>query len=108
MLRHETVMSILRFYKEEVPSNYADYCAVCNVVWETEEVIWLKGFHGEMQRKHFRHLLKWLIDNKIKSVKAYRSPKHILPLAVDHPGGYFEIRVQDLIDRFVKEADGER
>lgn len=108
MLVHEATSSLLRFYRQENPGYYDDYCAICTVIWENREVIWLVGFHGELQRKHFRRLLQWLIDNKIKLVKAYRSPKHILPLAVEHPGGYFEIKVQDLVDRFVKEVDGKR
>lgn len=103
MLRHELTMSILRFYEEDNPTDFADYCAVCNVVWETEEVIWLKGFHGNMTRKNFRELLNWLQVNEIKRVKAYRSPNHVLPLAKQTADGYFEIKVDDLVKRFVKE-----
>jgi hypothetical protein len=102
MLRHEFLITLLRFYKEDKPSNYADYSAVCNLVWETPTTIWLKGFHGDMTRKNFRELLDFLVDNKIEIVKAFRSPKHILPLAVEKEGGYFEIKVRDLVNRFTK------
>ena len=106
MLEHELTISILRFYKEETPNDNSDHCAVCTVMWESKDVIWLKGFNGSVQRKHLRCLLNWLIDNKVKLIKAHRSPKRVLPLAVENPSGYFEIKVQDLIDRFVKEPHG--
>lgn len=101
MLRHNVTTSILRFYESDEPSDFEEYCAVCSVIWESDDTIWLQGFHGQVTRKHLRKLLKFFVDNKIKTVKAYRAPKHLLPLS-KQVQDHFEINVKELIDRFMK------
>lgn len=101
MLRHTLTTSMLRFYENENPSEYEDYCAICSLIWESKDVVWLVGFKGNVTRKHLRQLLKFLFDNNIKIVKAHRSPKHILPFG-EEVNGYLQIEVDNLVKRFMK------
>lgn len=100
MLRHNVVTSILRFYNNEHPADFEDYVAVCSLLWESKDTIWIHGFHGNVNRKHLRTLLKFFIDNDVKIVKAKRSPFRVLPLS-NNKGDHHEIVVDDLIKRFV-------
>lgn len=101
MLRHSVTTSILRFYENENPSDFEDYIAVCYLVWETNDIVWIQGFHGDLTRKHLRLLLNFFVENNIKLVRAKRSPFRTLPLS-RNMGSHHEIFVQDLIDRFIK------
>lgn len=104
MLRHEITTSILRFYENEVPGEYEDFIASCVIVWESPKVIWIKGFHGNLQRKHLRKLLEFLVSWQIETIKAFRSPTRLLPMVSSRDGTYVEIKVKDLQDRFMKKV----
>lgn len=100
MLRHETVTSTLRFYGRESDDPFAQYDAVCTVVWEGPRVVWIRGLHGTLTRQLLRELLAWLVDNHILTVKATRDSARVLPLGAVHADGHTEISVADLVSRF--------
>jgi hypothetical protein len=94
MLRYEPVAGILRFYAKDVsPGDYiAVYEASCTVVWETPEIVWLKGLSGKFTKRHMLELIRFVLDNKITKVKSYRNSGS-LPFATFTDGRYCEIDV---------------
>lgn len=104
MIKHEVLISVLRFYESDEPNEYEDYVAVCNLVWESKNTVWIKGLHGNMKRKNWRKLLKFLDNHKIETLKIIRAPHHKLPLADYLNDHYAEIKVSKLTNRFLKET----
>lgn len=101
MIRNDHLISILRFYNQENPSDYEDYCAVCTLTWESKDVIWINGLHGVLKPRHWYKLIEFLVKNNIKVIKATRSPNHKLPFVSKQNGTYCEILVQDLVDKYL-------
>lgn len=103
MIRHELQISQIRFYNTETDDPFATYDAICTVVWESASVIWIKGFHGDLTRKTMRDLLKFLITNKIATVKAHRSVERSLPGISFRDGTYVELDVAELAAKVSKQ-----
>lgn len=100
MLRHSPVTSIIRFYDcEQSDDPFEPYVAVCTLIWENNSTVWVQGLHGKMSRKLFREFLSFCVDNGVKTIKAYRSPNHQLPL-MKEVGDHLEISVDELVSRF--------
>ena len=99
MIRHETVTSTLRFYWRASDDPFAQYDAICTVVWESPRVVWIRGLHGTLSRRLLRELLAWLVDNHILVVKSHRDSARVLPLGVVHADGHTEINVAELAAR---------
>lgn len=104
MLRHELITSQIRLYNIETDDPFATYDAICTVVWESPGIIWIKGFHGELSRRTLRDLLRFLVENKITTIKAHRSLSKSLPGIVHREGTYVEINVADLALRAAKSS----
>lgn len=102
MIRHETTTSILRLYKHSSDLPTPPFDATCMVTWESPRVVWIKAFHGELNRSMLRCLLEWLADNHVHTVKAYRDSAHSLPFGQLQHDGSTTIDVASLIDRFVR------
>jgi hypothetical protein len=96
MLRHELTTSQIRFYNIQTDDPFATYDAICTVVWESPGVIWIKGFHGDLSRRTLRDLLRFLVENKITTIKAHRSLAKSLPGITHRDGTYVELSVADL------------
>ena len=96
MIRHELQISHLRFYKTESTDPFQTYDAICTIVWEKPDVIWIKGFHGQLSRQLLRELVKFFVDNKITKVKAHRSLSKNLPFIAFRDGEYTEMLVEDM------------
>lgn len=94
MIRHELTTSLVRFYKQPSDDPYQPYDAICTLVWENSETVWIHGFHGSLDRKLLRELAQFLIDNKIKIVKAHRAFERTLPFVSKREGDVVEIDVQ--------------
>lgn len=105
MIRHEPLTAALRFYERDSDLPTPPYDAICTVVWETRNTIWIRGLHGEMSRKLLRELLEWFIDNGVCTVRAHRDSAHSLPFARTQDDGSFAIDVADLIDRFARRTE---
>jgi len=100
MIRHEVLVSQLRFYEETSEDPYAQYDAVCTVIWNGTSDITIKGLHGTLSRKIFRELLDWLAVNNITTVRANRAPQRLLPCAQEQLDGSYLVLVSDLLKHF--------
>lgn len=98
MIRHEHTHTILRFYPEFTDDPYAPYVAVCTLVWETPQTVWIHGLHGTITRRSFRQLADFCVVHGITTVKAHRHPTRKLPCGVP-VGDHIEIRVADVVGR---------
>jgi hypothetical protein len=101
MIRHEVQISTIRFYNEPTDDPFAQYDAICSLVWETPTVLWIKGLHGDLTRKTLRDLLSFLVENGIQTVKAHRSAGRTLPGLKTRNGQFAEVSVTDLANRFL-------
>lgn len=90
MIRHETVISILRFYPKDTDDPLAKYDASCTLVWESSDTVWIKALSGTFTRQYLRELIRFLYDKNIKLLKSYRS-SGTLPYATKVEGNYCEI-----------------
>lgn len=93
MIRHEPISSIVRFYPEESDDPLAPYTASCMLVWETPTIIWIKGLSGTLNIALLRDFAKFLLDNKIETIRTFRASNHTLPLVTTVNGNYCEIDV---------------
>lgn len=100
MIRHDELVSHLRFYSSESSEEYPPYDAICTLVWESSTVIWVKGLQGKMTLKLWKEFAQWLIDRKIKLVKLERAEKHTMPFASLKDGNYYEVEVGDRLNRW--------
>lgn len=105
MIRHDSLISTVRFYDTETDDPFYPYVAICTIVWESPDVIWVKGLHGDLSRKLLREFLKFLVDSKIKTVKAHRANGKTLPFIVFRDNEYTEISVESLAKKFIKDSD---
>ena len=103
MIRSEPVAEIIRFYDVESDDPYADYVAVCTIVWETKDIVWIKAMNGRVSRKHLIELAQWLIDRKVKKARASRVHGKRLPFS-ENCGEYQEIHLDNVIQRLSKKV----
>lgn len=99
MLKHEPVVTAIRFFKKDAPHASIPYFASVVLTWETPHVIWMQLFNGKLGRKDLRDLLQWLVDNEIHVVKARRIDGHVLPLGETNAEGVTSIDVLKLATR---------
>lgn len=100
MIRHKNVVTMLRFYEiDPEPNESPPYDAVCTLVWENDNTIWIQGLHGKLTRKLLREFLKFCYKNDVHKIKAYRSLGHSLPLMIE-VDNHLEISVESLVERF--------
>lgn len=102
MIRHDPMITTIRFYDVETEDPFYPYVAICTLVWESPSVIWVKGLHGDLSRKLLREFLIFLVDNKVKTVKAHRASGKTLPFIVFRENEYTEISVDALAEKFLK------
>ena len=100
MIRHEVVVSQLRFYNEESSETYPPYDAICTVVWESKEVIWVKGLHGKLNLSLYKEFANWVIQCGIKLVKLERAGNHTMPFASYNSGNYYEVSIDDKLKKW--------
>ena len=93
MIRHELLTSTIRFYIEASDDPFAQYDMVCTIVWETPNTVWLRAMHGTMTRKLLREFVQFLVDNKVKTVRAHRSMEGTLPFTTARTEHNIEIDV---------------
>lgn len=89
-IRHEPTTSILRFYASAEPGPWEPYVAVCTVIWQNAERVWLCGMHGTISRKHLRELVDHLWAKGVRTIYAHRDPTRRLPWARE-VGDHLEI-----------------
>jgi len=94
MIRHSTLTSQIRFFKEPTTDPFAPYDAICTLTWESADTVWLVGLHGDFNRKFVRELLSFLHDRGVTTVKAFRAPGHGLPFAEYQGDNLFVIDIQ--------------
>lgn len=102
MLKHEVLVSLLRFYNSTIPEEYEDYCGVCTLSWESSDTVWINGLNGTITLKHWYALIEFCEEKGIKVIKAHRSPRHRLPFAKMLNSNYYVVLVEDLIQRYNK------
>ena len=102
MLKHEILVSLLRFYDNTIPEEYEDYCGVCTLSWESKDTVWINGLNGSITLKHWYSFIDFCIDSGIKIIKAHRAPRHRLPFAKVLNGNYYVVLVDDLVQRYNK------
>lgn len=96
-LRHESVVTAIRFYDSPTPGRYAPYRAICTLTWESSTCVWVTGLHGDLTRPLLREWLRWFLDNGVTLVKAHRGPRS-LPFGVP-VGDHMELDPLALADR---------
>lgn len=94
-IRHTPLVSELRLFEADAPPQQATYDACCNVVWESDRVIWLRMLRGRLTLKLLRELVDWLDAQGIVTIRAQRAPRRLLPLATRREDGSYEVRVAD-------------
>lgn len=104
MIRHTQpairTTSQLRFYNEDTQDPFAQYCAICTLVWqEYGRVAWIEGFHGSLTRKHIRELAAFLVGSGIEEIRAFRAPDRLLPLSTTRADGCRIIKTSDIARR---------
>lgn len=99
MLKHEPVVTAIRFFQKDAPHASIPYFASVVLTWETPHVVWMQMFNGKLERKDLRDLLQWLVDNEIRLVKAKRIEGHMLPCGEVNEDGVTSIDVQKLATR---------
>lgn len=92
MIKQEITTSILRFYSEDTDNLFEPFVGVCTLLWETSTVVWIKGLHGTISRKHLRELISFCVANNIETLKAYREPGRAIPF-MEPVGNHFELSV---------------
>ena len=92
MIEHSIETSVLRFYEADEPDHYAPIDVVCMLMWETQQVVWIKILKGDLSRKLLRQLVDKLGSLGITTVKAQRAPHRGLPFGSD-VGGHWEMSV---------------
>jgi hypothetical protein len=102
MIRHELQISQIRFYNIESDDPFFPFDAICSLVWETKDTVWVKGFHGKLSRQTLREFLQFLIDNDIKTVKAFRSVQKTLPGIIFRKDNFTELSVDDLARKYAR------
>lgn len=100
MIRHDEVVSHLRFYIECSTEEYPPYDAICTLVWESKEIIWVKGLQGTMTPALWREFALWLVHNGIKLVKLERADGHKMPFGTYNKGHYWEVEIGDRLKRW--------
>jgi len=101
MIRSEPIAHIIRFYKEETDDPFADYNAVCTIVWENNTEVWVKALNGNFTRKQLDELVLWLNSQGVEKAKATRAHGKKLPYSEDK-GTYQEFIIKDIVARIKK------
>ena len=101
MIRHTVVISEVRFYSAETDDAFAPYCAICTLVWENPTTVWMRGLHGDLRRTQMVEMAEWMQNAGIKTVKAVRHPRHVLPLAHE-VGDHLELYPAEWLARFAR------
>lgn len=101
MIKVTPVVSHIRFYEEENVEDYTPYTAICSVLHESPDTIWIKGFHGNVSRKLYKELATWIVDNNIKLIKANRAESRNIPFTSFRDGDYIEVEVNDVFKKWV-------
>lgn len=102
MIRHTPTLSELRFFEADDPPPMAPFDACCNVIWESERVVWVRMMHGRMSPKLLRELIAWLHERGVQILRAHRAPHRLLPMAVRRPDGSYELDVAAALARAAK------
>lgn len=68
----------LRF-REDGSEPMPPFYLSCNLVWESQSVVWVTMMTGAIKRGDIRELESWLRDHGVRMVKAFRTPGHTLP-----------------------------
>lgn len=93
MIEHEPVASVLRIGDGDPLDPFRQYSAVCTLVYEGPQVVWVKAMAGELSRGNLRELLAWFSTQGLKTVKATRAPGHKLP-GFKEVGDHLELDVE--------------
>lgn len=104
MIRHDEIVSHLRFYSQESNDPYPPYDAICTIIWESKDVIWVKGLQGKMTPGLWREFALWLIDRGIRLVKLERAEGHTMPFATYNSGNYYEVAVSETLKKWANRS----
>ena len=102
MIRHELQTSVIRFYNSDSSYDFADYDAICTLIWETSEVVWIKGLHGNLNYKLLREFIQLIDSLGAKTIKAYRADNRKVPFTAKRNGNLVEIDVATIMRRVGK------
>lgn len=102
MLRVSPVISHIRFYDAESIDAFTPYVAICTIVYEEPDIIWIKGFHGNVSRKLYRELATWIVDSNIRLIKANRAENKHIPFTSFRDGDYIEVEVGEAFKKWVR------
>lgn len=101
MIRHTTVTSQVRFFNKESSDPYASYDAICTLMWETPQIVWITGLHGVITRKLLAELIVFLDSQDVQQIKAYRAPGRNLPLSELIGPNLYSIDIKQAMQLFV-------
>ena len=102
MIREEKTITTVRFYHTESDDPYLPYDAVCTVVWESPDVVWIKAMNGKLTRKLMCDFVVYLYDQGVKTIKSTRGDGKTVPFVTLKDGNYFEIDVEKAMERIAK------
>lgn len=99
MIRDEPLTSTVRFYDNDNADSFADFDAVCTLFWETPQIVWVKGLHGNLNMKLMRQFISYLHSKGVKTIKAYRAGNRRLPFTSNRDGNLVQIDIDNIIKR---------
>lgn len=87
-IRVEPLVSIVYWYDEQPVEHITPYRAVATILWETPEVVTIRGLHGHMTRAMREELRGALRDAGVKTVRAERHGRELLWSVADGSPGH--------------------
>lgn len=102
MIRHELTTSIVRFYNSKSDDPFHPHDAICTLVWEESNVVWVKGLNGSMSRSVMREFVQFLHDQGVDTIKAHRDPGRTIPFISSKNGDHVEVKIADIIAYMAK------
>ena len=99
MIRHELSNTTLRFYTDPTDDQFAPYCAICSLIWETPRIVWVRGLHGTLSRALLHEMALWMHSEGVVTIKAHRDTRHSLPFG-RRTDDHVEVSIADLLMRW--------
>jgi hypothetical protein len=79
MLRHEVRTSSLRLYVSPDAGYWTTPDAQMVLTWLDDSTVVMSDFRGQMTRRLWIELLRWLVESGVTTIHAERKPGHCLP-----------------------------
>jgi hypothetical protein len=97
----------VRFYREESPTAFADYHAICTIIRLDADKAMIVGFNGDISRSDMRALITVLHSKGYKFLLAQRAPGRRVPLGTQLPddhtlANWWQLNIEEAMIRASK------